>query len=699
MFAAINSFLTRAVSGYFLNKSLRFRSSASAYLNRTASASISTYTVSMWVKRGILSSADPQYLFSHFNSGNTNSYGISFEATTDKLVYFNGTSQTTTAVYRDPAAWYHIVFSNNAGAFTMYVNGDSVKTGTATAIPSSAVMNIARNTIAGAYWFDGEMAEVNFVDGLALAPTLFGAYSTYNQWLPIKYAGTYGTNGFYLPFGSNNNNTATANYLVVAGGGGGSATFGGGYGGGGGGGAGGYRTGTLSVAAASAYTVTIGAAGLGGTTAGANGTNGGDSVFSSITSTGGGHGDSLNGTAASGGSGGGKGYGGTSTFGAGTVGQGNNGGSGTAGGSGGGGGASAVGGNGTDAGSGLFPQTGGAGGAGSSSSISGSAVTYAGGGGAGGYAGAGGGVNGGAGGSGGGGAGGGAAVAGSPGTANTGGGGGGGGGANLSTFYAGANGGSGVVIVSYTGAQIFTGGTVTTSGGNTIHTFTTSGTLTGIFNDASGNGNNWTPNNISLTAGSTYDSLTDVPTLTSTTVANYAVLNPLYYGQAGTSNTFSNGNLQNDSDRTSLNNWCATSISLPASGKWYCEVNATAASSVGVVSSNTPMQNQYPTKYRTYYGLTALKISESGNSSYGLTYTNTDTIGIAVDMDVGTITFYKNNSSQGVAFTDLISAGVTWLFGASYQGGILNTTIWNFGQQPFTYTAPSGFLPLNTYNI
>ena len=45
--------------------------------------------------------------------------------------------------------------------------------------------------------------------------------------------------------------------------------------------------------------------------------------------------------------------------------------------------------------------------------------------------------------------------------------------------------------------------------------------------DTSGNSNNWTTNNISLTAGSTYDSMTDVPTLTSATVANYAVLNPI----------------------------------------------------------------------------------------------------------------------------------------------------------------------------
>jgi hypothetical protein len=43
---------------------------------------------------------------------------------------------------------------------------------------------------------------------------------------------------------------------------------------------------------------------------------------------------------------------------------------------------------------------------------------------------------------------------------------------------AGGSGGSGVVIISYAGAQRGTGGTVTSSGGYTIHTFTSSGTFT-----------------------------------------------------------------------------------------------------------------------------------------------------------------------------------------------------------------------------
>ncbi|MBW2632479.1 MAG: hypothetical protein JRC90_12135, partial [Deltaproteobacteria bacterium] len=216
-------------------------------------------------------------------------------------------------------------------------------------------------------------------------------------------------------------------YLVVAGGGGG----GGGYGGGGG--AGGFRTGTGFVVTAQDYSIAVGVGGVG--TYGVP-TNGSDSVFSTITSIGGGSGGSRGGTSAcNGGSGGGAN--GASTPGDGTVGQGNNGATGyseagkAAGG--GGGGADEVG--------EIAPGAlhGGDGGDGKSSSISGSSVTYAGGGGGGlesagtiGVGGLGGGGDG-------------SSGVGESGTANTGGGGGGGG--NLTS--SGGSGGSGIVIIRY----------------------------------------------------------------------------------------------------------------------------------------------------------------------------------------------------------------------------------------------------------
>lgn len=270
----------------------------------------------------------------------------------------------------------------------------------------------------------------------------------------------------------------SVSYLIVAGagGGGGAAAASAGAGGGG---AGGMLLSNATLSSGTAYTVTVGAGGPGGIGGQAPaGTNGSNSSISTInTAIGGGGGGTCltgsfaNGAAGSGGSGGGgEYYHNSGAPGSGTTGQGFAGGTGSLSssnfGGGGGGGASTAGINGTS-------TAGGNGGAGSASTISGSSVTYAGGGGAGvygtgtsGLGGSGGGGNGGT--SNGG--------TGSAGTANTGGGGGGGSTAGSAGSYNGGAGGSGIVIISYYGSQRGSGGTVTSSGGYTIHTFTSSGT-------------------------------------------------------------------------------------------------------------------------------------------------------------------------------------------------------------------------------
>jgi hypothetical protein len=198
-------------------------------------------------------------------------------------------------------------------------------------------------------------------------------------------------------------------------------------------------------------------------------------VFTNVTvivnATGGGGGGSFNSgndQGLNGGSGGGGALTTTGkTGGTGIAGQGNNGGAsgGSANGGGGGGGAGAVGANGAGSG-----QTGGNGGPGLASSITGASVFYAGGGGGGAYTG-----TGGSGGSGGGGKGGDQNVNNcTVGAVNTGGGGGG----SEPASTAGCAGGSGIVIVSYpSGAPNVNcaGGTITTVGANTVHTFTTVG--------------------------------------------------------------------------------------------------------------------------------------------------------------------------------------------------------------------------------
>jgi hypothetical protein len=227
---------------------------------------------------------------------------------------------------------------------------------------------------------------------------------------------------------------ATCKVLVVAGGGGGgdSATYVGG-----GGGGGGLIYDDSFTLEAGLYNVVVGAGGSGNDSgSGSQGGDGGNSSFDSLVAIGGGGGgaDSANGR--NGGSGGGCGgnSGNTTIGGTGTVDQGNNGKSNFNGGGGGG--------------AGGLPSNG-TGGIGLTYDISGTNVTYS----------AGGSTT--------------SSPSGSSGTPNT----GTGGDAGNPSY----NGGSGIVIIRYTTADFsaysIRGGTKTTSGSDTIHTFTSSGQL------------------------------------------------------------------------------------------------------------------------------------------------------------------------------------------------------------------------------
>ena len=483
-------------SSYDLDQSLRFEDGSSTSLTLTpgTAGNRRTFTFSTWFKRGNVNSSGTRgVLFSAYADSANYTY-IGFDdggGGFDRLRFYSLTSSSvvidfeSTQQLRDVSAWYHLVVSvdttqgTSGNRVKIYLNGEQITAWATSTEPSEDYDTFVSSTVlhsVGSYnnassFYDGYIAETNFVDGSQLSPTSFGTTSAFGEWIPIEYTGAYGDEGFHLNFAggglisatggtittdgdfkvhsftSNGTFTPTVTgltqsdveYLVIAGGGGAPG------GGGGGGGAGGFRTGFLGLTSGTGYAITVGAGGAGNyhdndSASGAN------SVFSTITSIGGGRGgrgvgDGANGGAsATGGSGGGAGMNRNEVGSNGTAGQGNKGGNSTsdrATGAGGGGGASAVGGNSSG------NDQAGDGGAGISSSITGSAVTYAGGGGGGTNVSG----NHGAGGSGGGGAG---ATAtngnGTAGTANTGG--GGGGGWYNHDSYGGA-GGSGVVIVRY----------------------------------------------------------------------------------------------------------------------------------------------------------------------------------------------------------------------------------------------------------
>lgn len=218
-------------SGYNLNNSLRFRSSASARLSRTFASTGTNnkiQTLSVWVKRGLLSSSTVYRLMGCYDGSSANSTEINF--TNDSLkVEFGGAANnalTATQVFRDPSAWYHVVIAIDttqataANRVKMYVNGNQVTVFSTANYPSqNAVSQLtsanANNSIgsgwSGFEYFDGYMTEINFVDGQQLTPSSFGSTSaTTGSWQPAKYTGTYGTNGFYLKFADASAATAAA---------------------------------------------------------------------------------------------------------------------------------------------------------------------------------------------------------------------------------------------------------------------------------------------------------------------------------------------------------------------------------------------------------------------------------------------------------------------------------------------------------
>jgi hypothetical protein len=177
---------------------------------------------------------------------------------------------------------------------------------------------------------------------------------------------------------------------------------------------------------------------------------------------------------------------------------------------------------------------------------------------------------------------------------------------------------------------------------------------------------------------------------------NYATLNPL--NNPGGS-TLSNGNLDCVTS-SSLNGRVVGSIAV-SSGKWYWEMLATNVATdlmVGISAASEITATTIPTSATTYlyYNYTGNKYNNGSNSAYGATYTTNDLIGVALDLDAGTIVFYKNGTSQGTAFSSLSGT-----FVPAFADGGTGTSGFtaNFGQRAFAYTAPSGFKALCTTNL
>lgn len=227
-----------------INQSLRFEDADSAYLTRTNSSAGNrrTWTFSAWVKVTNLGSGTQNYIL----GGTTDNYNLNwavFFFGSDELTFYSYSSTQQYQlhlheVFRDPSAWYHLVLawdttqSTAADRIKIYINGSQITSFDTAAYPSlnyeepyinnNIQQDIGRAATADK-GYDGYMAEVHFVDGSALSPTSFGETKS-GIWIPKKYTGSHGTNGYHLDFAdgsalgddeSGNNNDFTPTGLAA----------------------------------------------------------------------------------------------------------------------------------------------------------------------------------------------------------------------------------------------------------------------------------------------------------------------------------------------------------------------------------------------------------------------------------------------------------------------------------------------------
>ena len=235
--------------------------------------------------------------------------------------------------------------------------------------------------------------------------------------------------------------------------------------------------------------------------------------------------------------------------------------------------------------------------------------------------------------------------------------------------------------------------------------------------DTSGNGNDFTVNNLT-----SVDQSTDTPT------NNFATYNPLMNKSSGVP-TMSNGNL------TLTTNACefGSVSSIGASkGKWYCELKWDSGlyAHIGITGDPITLSaNATP-----YAGITADSWGWNwggtiqNNGSVIATYSSfatSDILGIALDLDNNKLYFSKNGTFQNSADPSAGTNGISITASSGVKEGNYfifigngaaagNATIsGNFGNPPYTggsytdgagfgnfsYAVPSGYYALNTKNL
>ena len=187
---------------------------ASTYLTRTPSSNGNdkTATLSLWFKRSKIDGTQ-QNLFTSGPESERTQIFITTNETLHIQAYVSSSATTnviTNRKFRDTNAWYHLVIAFDT---TQSSASDRIK----------VYVNVTiGNYLSGSYYFKGLMSHIHWIDGTALAPTVFGETdSTTGEW-KIKTSPSYtvGTNGFFILKDGNSltDQSANSNNFTLAGG-------------------------------------------------------------------------------------------------------------------------------------------------------------------------------------------------------------------------------------------------------------------------------------------------------------------------------------------------------------------------------------------------------------------------------------------------------------------------------------------------
>ena len=216
-----------ALGSAVIQRSLRFNRSDSTKLTRTfgSAGNRRTFTYSTWIKLSV--DGNTNAFFSGQKSGD-GFFKFMFrddgriEVNTSETGSDDSSQLRTTAHFRDPSAWYHVVVAYDTTQGTasdrvkVYVNGTqqtAFDTGTYPSQNHQHIINIdgdyeIGNQVGTSNYFSGYMTEIHFVDGYQYDSSYFGfTDSQTGIWMPKRYEGTYGTTGFYLDFSDNSSTT------------------------------------------------------------------------------------------------------------------------------------------------------------------------------------------------------------------------------------------------------------------------------------------------------------------------------------------------------------------------------------------------------------------------------------------------------------------------------------------------------------